>query len=45
MSEYFTKPKSLGTNVKAELDLSSYATKADLKNAAGVDTLDFAKRN
>ena len=43
MSEYFPKPKSLGANVKAELDLSSYATKADLKIATGVDTLDFAK--
>ena len=30
MSEYFPKPKSLGANVKVELDLSSYATKADL---------------
>ena len=30
MSEYFTKPKSLGANVKFELDLSNYATKADL---------------
>ena len=30
-SEYFPKPKSLGTNVKIELDLSNYATKADLK--------------
>ena len=29
MSEYFPKPKSLGANVKVELDLSSYATKAD----------------
>ena len=43
MSEYFPKPKSLGENVKAELDLSSYATKTDLKIATGVDTLDFAK--
>ena len=43
MSEYFPKPKSLGENVKAELDLSSYATKADLKIATEVDTLDFAK--
>ena len=42
MSKYFPKPKSLGENVKIELDLSSYATKADLKNQAGVDTLDFA---
>ena len=29
--EYFPKPKSLGANVKIELDLSNYATKADLK--------------
>ena len=43
MSEYFPKPKSLGENVKAELDLSSYGTKTDLKIATGVDTLDFAK--
>ena len=27
MSEYFPKLKSLGTNVKAELDLSNYAKK------------------
>ena len=32
MSEYFLKPKSLGANVKVELDLSNYARKADLKN-------------
>ena len=31
MSEYFPKPKSLGANAKVELDLSNYATKADLK--------------
>ena len=42
MSEYFPKPKSLGENVKIELDLSNYATKADLKNVTGVDTSDFA---
>ena len=30
MSEYFPKPKSLGPNDKVELDLSNYATKADL---------------
>ena len=29
MSEYFPKPKSLGANVKVELDLSNYATNAD----------------
>ena len=32
MNKYFTKPKSLGVNVKIELDLSSSTTKADLKN-------------
>ena len=42
MSKYFPKPKSLGENVKVELDLSSYVTKADLKNGAGVNTLYFA---
>ena len=30
ITEYFLKPKSLGPNVKVELDLSNYATKADL---------------
>ena len=37
------KPKSLGANVKVALDLSNYATKANVKNAAGVDTLNFPK--
>ena len=43
MSEYFPEPTSSGGRVKVELDLSNYATKADLKNATGVDTLDSAK--
>ena len=30
-------------NVKVELDLSSYSTKVDLKNATDIDTLDFVK--
>ena len=29
MSEYFPEPKSSGVKVKAELDSSNYATKAD----------------
>ena len=29
---------------KVELSLSSYATKADLKNATGVDTSDFTRK-
>ena len=44
MSEYFPEPKYLGETVKVELDLSNCATKADLKNAAGVDTWKFAKK-
>ena len=41
MSEYFPKPKSSRANVKVELDLSNYATNADLKNVTGVDTAGF----
>ena len=44
MSEYFPEPKSLGANIKVELNLSNYATKADLKNATGGDISDFAKK-
>ena len=39
MSEYFPEPKS-----KVELDLSSYATKTDLKYATGIDTSFFPKK-
>ena len=45
MSEYFPKQKALGANVKVELDLPNYATKAELKNTAGVDTTKFAKKD
>ena len=34
----------MGANVKVELDLSNYATKADLKNVTGVDTSDFSRK-
>ena len=44
MCEYFAKLKFLQANVKVELDLPNYATKADLKNAAGVDIADFTKK-
>ena len=44
MSEYFPEPKSLGANVKVELDLSNYATKTDFKNATGVDKTRFAQK-
>ena len=45
MSEYFPEPKSLGTRVKFELDLSNYAPKADFKNAAGVDASKCATKS
>ena len=44
MSEFFPEPRASGRKVKAELDLSNYATKAGLKNTAGVDTSKFAKQ-
>ena len=44
MSEYLPEPKSSGRRVKVELVLSNYATKADLKNATGIDTSKFAKQ-
>ena len=44
MREYFPELKSSGGKLKVELDLSNYATKADLKSAAGVDTSKFAKK-
>ena len=31
--------------IKNDLDLSSYATKSDLKNATGIDTLQFSKKD
>ena len=44
MSEYFPEPKYFERKVQVELDLPNYAIKADLKNAAGVDTSKFAKK-
>ena len=42
---YFPEPYSHSkSEIKAELDLSNYATKYYLKNAAGVDTSKFAKQ-
>ena len=43
MGEYFPEPTSFREKVKLESDLSNYATKADLKNATGVDKSKFAK--
>ena len=44
MSKYFQEPKSLRGRVKVELDLSNYATKADLYIATSVDKSKFAKK-
>ena len=38
MSEYFPEPGSSVGKVKIELDLPNYATKADVKNATGIET-------
>ena len=40
MSYLYPKPsKYVSRNVKVEVDLSKYATRADLKRVAGVDKL------
>ena len=44
MSKYFPGPKSLGGRVNVELDLSNYATKAELKNATGIASSKFSKK-
>ena len=41
MSQYFPPYRSSGRNIKVELDLSSYATKTDLKNVTHVDVSSF----
>ena len=43
MSQYFPKSfKSFGGNINVKIDLSNYATKADIKNILHVDTSSFA---
>ena len=44
MSQYFPPYRSLGGNIKVELDLRSYATKTDLKNVTHVDVISFASK-
>ena len=44
MSQYFPPNRSFGRNIKIELDLSSYATKTDLKNVTHVDVSSFASK-
>ena len=42
MSKSFPKPSNHKENIKAEIDLSNYATKTDINNIAHVDTSNFA---
>ena len=42
MSKYFPKPfRGFGKNIKVKVDLSNYATKAEIKNISNVDTSSF----
>ena len=46
MSQYFPKPyEPFGRNINAEVDLSNYATKLDLRNATGVNTYKLAAKS
>ena len=46
MSKYYPKPyKQFRRVIKVKLDLSSYATKADVKNISHVDTSSFALKS
>ena len=43
MSQYFPKPyEPFGVDINVKVDLSNYATKADIKNITHVDTSSFA---
>ena len=44
MCQYFPPYKISGTNIKMELNLSSYATKTDLKNVTHVDFSSFESK-
>ena len=44
MSQYFPPYRSSGRDIKVELDLSSYATKTNLKNVTHVDASSFASK-
>ena len=46
MSQYFPKPyEPFGGDVNVKVDLSNYATKADLKNVSHVDVSSFALKS
>ena len=43
MSQYFPKPyEPFGGDINVKVDLSSYATKTDIKNISHVDTSSFS---
>ena len=43
MSQYFPKPYELfGWDINVKVDISNYATKADIKNISHIDTSSFA---
>ena len=42
MSQYFPKPyEPFGGDINVKVDLSNYATKADIKNISDIDTSSF----
>ena len=46
MSQYFPKPyEPFGGDINVKVDLSNYATKADIKNILHVDTSSFALKS
>ena len=43
MNQYFPKPyEPFGGDINVKVDLSNYATKADIKNISHIDTSSFA---
>ena len=46
MSQYFSKPyEPFGGDINVKVALSNYATKADLKDATGIDTSSFGLKS
>ena len=46
MTQYLPKPfRSFGGYINVKVDLSNYATKADIKNITHIDTSSFALKN
>ena len=46
MSQYFPKPyEPFDGDINVKVDLSNYATKADIKNISHIDTLSFVLKS